>query len=153
MGITPGSHILEVGVGTGINTSLYPKNCQITGIDLSTSMLDKARERVAVKRFATYGCWRWTPRRRRSRTTPSTSSTPVSDQRRSRSGEGRARDAARLQAWREDHHPESFPQRQPVLSRVERAISPLTVHIGFKSDSTCRDSWRRRSCGRNRLKR
>src|SRR5678815_486514 len=47
MGITPGSHILEVGVGTGINTSLYPKNCQITGIDLSTSMLDKARERVA----------------------------------------------------------------------------------------------------------
>jgi len=47
MGISPGSHILEVGVGTGINTSLYPRNCQITGIDLSSSMLDKARERVA----------------------------------------------------------------------------------------------------------
>ena len=42
-----GSHILEVGVGTGINTSLYPSNCQVTGIDLSSSMLDKARERVA----------------------------------------------------------------------------------------------------------
>src|SRR5215211_1209656 len=47
MGIMPGDHILEVGVGTGINTSLYPSNCQITGIDLSASMLDQARKRVA----------------------------------------------------------------------------------------------------------
>ena len=27
-----------------------------------------------------------------------------------------------------------FRSANPVLSRVERAISPLTVHIGFKSD-------------------
>ncbi len=47
MGIQPGDRILEVGVGTGINTSLYPTHCHVTGIDLSTSMLDKARERVA----------------------------------------------------------------------------------------------------------
>ena len=47
MGINPGDRILEVGVGTGINTSLYPRNCQVTGIDLSASMLDKARDRVA----------------------------------------------------------------------------------------------------------
>ena len=47
MVISPGDRILEVGVGTGINASLYPSNCHITGIDLSTSMLDKARERVA----------------------------------------------------------------------------------------------------------
>src|SRR3954469_2647603 len=47
MGIQPGDRILEVGVGTGINTSLYPQNCNVTGIDLSTSMLEKARERVA----------------------------------------------------------------------------------------------------------
>jgi len=46
MGIRPHDRILEVGVGTGINTSLYPRNCHITGIDLSTSMLEKARERV-----------------------------------------------------------------------------------------------------------
>jgi SAM-dependent methyltransferase len=46
MGIKPGDRILEVGVGTGINTMLYPRNCHITGIDLSTSMLEKARERV-----------------------------------------------------------------------------------------------------------
>jgi len=47
MGIKPTDRILEVGVGTGINTSLYPRNCQVTGIDLSSSMLEKARERVA----------------------------------------------------------------------------------------------------------
>src|ERR1044071_1580558 len=47
MGIRPGDRILEVGVGTGINLSLYPKGCHITGVDLSTSMLEKARERVA----------------------------------------------------------------------------------------------------------
>jgi phosphatidylethanolamine/phosphatidyl-N-methylethanolamine N-methyltransferase len=27
-----------------------------------------------------------------------------------------------------------FRSANPILSRVERAISPLTVHIGFKSD-------------------
>ena len=47
MGIRPNDRILEVGVGTGINTSMYPRNCHVTGVDLSSSMLDKARERVA----------------------------------------------------------------------------------------------------------
>jgi phosphatidylethanolamine/phosphatidyl-N-methylethanolamine N-methyltransferase len=46
MAIKPGERVLEVGVGTGINLSLYPKDCRITGIDFSSSMLEKARERV-----------------------------------------------------------------------------------------------------------
>ncbi len=49
MGIKSKDHVLEVGVGTGINASLYPKDCSVTGIDLSSSMLEKARERVARK--------------------------------------------------------------------------------------------------------
>ena len=47
MNIQPGERVLEVGVGTGINLSLYPRTCQMTGIDFSSSMLEKARERAA----------------------------------------------------------------------------------------------------------
>ena len=47
MDIQSGERVLEVGVGTGINLSLYPKACRMTGIDFSSSMLEKARERVA----------------------------------------------------------------------------------------------------------
>src|SRR3954463_10813377 len=49
MGIKPGDRVLEVGVGTGINVDLYTADCAVTGIDLSRSMLEKARERVARK--------------------------------------------------------------------------------------------------------
>ena len=38
--------VLEVGVGTGLSLGDYSKHLQITGIDLSPEMLEKARERV-----------------------------------------------------------------------------------------------------------
>jgi len=49
MAIQPGDRVLEVGVGTGINAVLYPRDCTVTGIDLSSSMLEKAHERIARK--------------------------------------------------------------------------------------------------------
>ena len=49
MGIAPGDRVLEVGVGTGINACLYPRDCVVTGIDFSGSMLEKARERFLRK--------------------------------------------------------------------------------------------------------
>jgi phosphatidylethanolamine/phosphatidyl-N-methylethanolamine N-methyltransferase len=52
MAIQPDERVLEVGVGTGINLSLYPKACRITGIDFSSSMLEKARERVERDRLS-----------------------------------------------------------------------------------------------------
>jgi len=47
MALQPGERILEVGVGTGINATLYPPGCAVVGIDLSPAMLDKARQRCA----------------------------------------------------------------------------------------------------------
>ena len=41
----PGETVLEVGVGTGLSLSLYPKNVHVTGIDVSQEMLQKAQIR------------------------------------------------------------------------------------------------------------
>jgi phosphatidylethanolamine/phosphatidyl-N-methylethanolamine N-methyltransferase len=135
MEIRPGSHILEVGVGTGINASLYPRNCHITGIDLSTSMLDKARERVAREGLRHVRLLEMDA----AKTTfaddtfdivyapylISVVPDPVKvacEMRRV------CKPGGKIVIL---NH---FRSANPILSRVERAISPLTVHIGFKSD-------------------
>jgi phosphatidylethanolamine/phosphatidyl-N-methylethanolamine N-methyltransferase len=41
--------VLEVGVGTGLSLGFYGKHLEITGVDLSTDMLEKARRRVVRK--------------------------------------------------------------------------------------------------------
>jgi phosphatidylethanolamine/phosphatidyl-N-methylethanolamine N-methyltransferase len=135
MAIRPGDHVLEVGVGTGINTLLYPRNCHVTGIDLSSGMLDKARERVAREGL----------RNVRLLEMDAASLTFADD----------AFDIVYapylvsvvpdpVQVVREMRRVckpggkiivlNHFRSANPVLSRIERAISPLTVHIGFKSD-------------------
>jgi phosphatidylethanolamine/phosphatidyl-N-methylethanolamine N-methyltransferase len=135
MGIAPGNHILEVGVGTGINASLYPSNCQITGIDLSTSMLDKARERVAREGIRNVRLLEMDA----AKTTFADDSfdivyapylisvvpDPVTVAREMRRV---CKPGGKIVIL---NH---FRSANPVLSRVERAISPFTVHIGFKSD-------------------
>jgi phosphatidylethanolamine/phosphatidyl-N-methylethanolamine N-methyltransferase len=45
--VRPGERVLEVGVGTGLSLPLYPRDVTITGIDVSSEMLEKARRRVA----------------------------------------------------------------------------------------------------------
>jgi len=48
MDIKPGDRILDVGVGTGLSLSLFPKYCNVVGIDLSTEMLRKAKEKIEL---------------------------------------------------------------------------------------------------------
>lgn len=46
MGIRPGDHVLEVGIGTGLSLPEYPAGVHVTGIDVSPEMIDVARNRV-----------------------------------------------------------------------------------------------------------
>jgi phosphatidylethanolamine/phosphatidyl-N-methylethanolamine N-methyltransferase len=116
MPIEPGSHILEVGVGTGINASLYPQHCQITGIDLSASMeMDAASLTFADDSFdIVYAPY-----------LISVVPDPITVAREMRRV---CRPGGKIIIL---NH---FRSANPVLSRLERAISPFTVHIGFKSD-------------------
>ena len=135
MGLKAGDRILEVGVGTGINASLYPRNCQMTGIDLSSSMLDKARESVAREGL----------RNVRLLEMDAASLTFADDSfdivyapylvsvvpdpiQVVREMKRVCRPGGRIIIL---NH---FRSANPILSRLERAISPFTVHIGFKSD-------------------
>ena len=51
MGCKPGHRVLEVGVGTGLALDLYPEGVKVVGIDVSREMLERARQRVAKRRF------------------------------------------------------------------------------------------------------
>lgn len=42
-----GSRVLEVGVGTGKNLLYYPRGVQVSAVDLSPRMLERARQRAA----------------------------------------------------------------------------------------------------------
>ena len=42
-----GTDILEIGVGTGLVLSHYPRRSRVTGIDISEHMIAKAREKIA----------------------------------------------------------------------------------------------------------
>jgi len=46
MNCQPGDRILEVGVGTGMSLSCYPRSTRITGIDVSPKMLERGHRRV-----------------------------------------------------------------------------------------------------------
>jgi len=135
MAITPGTTVLEVGVGTGINTSLYPRTCTVTGIDLSTSMLDKARERVAREQLTNVRLMEMDAANMNFADESfdivyapyliSVVPDPVKVVQEMRRV---CKTGGRIIVL---NH---FRSQNRLLSWGERLISPLTVHIGFKAD-------------------
>jgi phosphatidylethanolamine/phosphatidyl-N-methylethanolamine N-methyltransferase len=135
MAIKPGNRVLEVGVGTGINASLYPRTCQVTGIDLSDSMLEKARERVAREGLSNVRLLEMDAANMTFADesfdivyAPYLISVVPDPVRVAQEMRRVCRKGGRIIIL---NH---FRSPNPILSRAERAISPLTVHVGFKSD-------------------
>lgn len=44
----PGAHVLDVGIGTGLELPMIDRRTRITGVDLSRPMLERAKARVAA---------------------------------------------------------------------------------------------------------
>ncbi len=135
MSIKPGERVLEVGVGTGINLPLYPRDCTVTGIDFSSSMLEKARERAARKEIARVRLLQMDAADLKFADdsfdivyAPYLISVVPDPLQVAREMRRVCRPGGRIIFL---NH---FLSPNAVLSRIERLISPFTIHIGFKSD-------------------
>jgi phosphatidylethanolamine/phosphatidyl-N-methylethanolamine N-methyltransferase len=134
MGEAEGLRILEVGVGTGLNLSLYRSGSDVTGIDFSSQMLDRAEERAAREGLRP----RLFQMDAEALRFPDASFDVVY----APYLISVVPDPVRVlrEVWRVcrpggtllvlNH----FRSEHPVVSRVEQWLSPLTVHIGFKAD-------------------
>jgi phosphatidylethanolamine/phosphatidyl-N-methylethanolamine N-methyltransferase len=135
MDIQPGERVLEVGVGTGINLSLYPKTCRMTGIDFSSSMLEKARERVARGGLRQMRLLQMDAADLKFADdsfdivyAPYLISVVPDPVKVAQEMRRVCRPGGRIIFL---NH---FLSPSPLVSRVERLISPFTIHIGFKAD-------------------
>jgi phosphatidylethanolamine/phosphatidyl-N-methylethanolamine N-methyltransferase len=133
--LKPGDEILEVGIGTGLTATLYPSDCHVMGIDLSEPMLKEAahhveshgRTNVSLQKMdastlafpdqsfdVVYAAY-----------VISVVPDPVAVLKEMR------------RVCREGGHIillNHFLSTRPVLSALERWLSPITARAGFRSD-------------------
>jgi phosphatidylethanolamine/phosphatidyl-N-methylethanolamine N-methyltransferase len=135
MKILPGDRVLEVGIGTGINVSLYPRTCHVTGIDLSAKMLERAHERVAKEGLTNVELLEMDATKLAFDDNSfdvvyapyviSVVPDPVAV----------VREMSRVcRPGGKIIILNHFRSTNPVMATFERVISPLTVHIGFTAD-------------------
>jgi phosphatidylethanolamine/phosphatidyl-N-methylethanolamine N-methyltransferase len=135
MALQPGSRVLEVGVGTALDASLYPVDCEVVGIDVSSGMLDKACERIRREQLRHVRVLRMDAANLTfpdesfdivyAPYTISTVPDPVRvarEMRRVCRAEGRV--------FFLNH----FLSRNRFLARIERGVTRVTQHIGFRSN-------------------
>ena len=135
MGLRPGDRVLEVGVGTGLNSPLYPGYSRVTGIDHSPRMLAKAYQRIAREGLHHVRLFEMDAARL---TFPDDSfdivyapyvMSVVPDPVRVAFEMRRVcRPGGKILIL---NH---FLSANPLLAGVERALSRLAVHVGFKTD-------------------
>jgi phosphatidylethanolamine/phosphatidyl-N-methylethanolamine N-methyltransferase len=135
MGIESTDSVLEVGVGTGINLALYPSKSAVIGVDFSSSMLDKARERVTKKGMTNVRLFEMDAAELKFADdsfdivyAPYLISVVPDPVRVAAEMRRVCRPGGRIIFL---NH---FRSPNLVLSWIERLISPLTIHIGFKAD-------------------
>lgn len=135
MDLSLGDRVLEVGVGTGLSLSFYPRNCKVTGIDISEGMLAEAEKKVAEEDLRHVALQKMDaldmefPDDTFDRVLAAYVVTTVPDPiRLVREIKRVTKPGGRFVLL---NH---FQSTNPVFGRIERVISPLTRRVGFRTD-------------------
>jgi phosphatidylethanolamine/phosphatidyl-N-methylethanolamine N-methyltransferase len=131
-----GERVLEIGVGTGLLLPLYPRSVEVIGIDLSEGMLEEARDRindlglrhVSVARMDA-SALQFPDDAFDAVLAPYVMSV-VSDPKKVL-GEMKRVCCPGGRIVIVNH----FLSRNPVKASLEKALTPLSVHVGFRLDT------------------
>jgi phosphatidylethanolamine/phosphatidyl-N-methylethanolamine N-methyltransferase len=134
--LASGEQLLEVGVGTGLALPLYPKSVEVIGIDLSEGMLEEARDRinrmglrhVTVSRMDATAL-QFPDRSFDAVFAPYVMSVVADPKRVLAEMKRVCRPGGRIVIV---NH---FLSRNPLKASLEKALTPLSVHVGFRLDT------------------
>lgn len=135
LNVQPDERILEVGVGTGIALPMYPRHCRIVAIDFSEGMLEIAKKRTAEHRMDHVTLHRMDagamdfPDNSFDTVVAAYVVTAVPDYRKVVNEMIRVcRPGGRIIML---NH---FSNGNKMIAAVEKVISPLTKHLGWRTD-------------------